>query len=290
MPSPETNWFSTHFQWHHAIHEMYNVQTVVMATFVIEDHMNFLVRVSWDPKILWPSLDSTRMATCTLNPPVRDPEILWPSWDSTRMATCTLHPSVKVSQDPEILWPSPDSTKKVTLKPLIKVSQDPETPWRSRGSTWTSTPDLGILWQGGAMCMCLYMYCPGMVRVSWDQGCSVTIHVLSRDHQSISGSQDTLTRGWSVPIHVLSRDGQSILGSRGTQTRAAMCMCLSVYCLGMVKVSWDLGILWQGAIHVLSWDGQSISGPQDTLIWGCSVHLPIHVLSQDGQSIVAVLL
>ena len=43
------------------------------------------------------------------------------------------------------------------------------------------------------------------------------IHVLSRDGQSISGSQDTLTGGGGsvhVPIHVLSWDGQIISGSR----------------------------------------------------------------------------
>ena len=59
--------------------------------------------------------------------------------------------------------------------------------------------DLGILWQGDALCMCPFMCCPGMVR----------------------GSGDTLTGECSVlvPIHVLSRDGQSILGSWDTLTR-----------------------------------------------------------------------
>ena len=101
----------------------------------------------------------------------------------------------------------------------------------------------------------------------------VPIHVLSRDRQGISGSRDTLTGGVHVPIHVLSRDGQSILGSWDTLTGGgeqcacthpctvpgwsgylgisgysdrgvhAVCMCPSMYCPGMVRVSWDLGIL-----------------------------------------------
>ena len=49
-----------------------------------------------------------------------------------------------------------------------------------------------------------------------------------------------------VPIHVLSRDGQGISGSRDTLTGGgggAVFMCPSMYCPGMVRVSWDLGIL-----------------------------------------------
>ena len=45
-----------------------------------------------------------------------------------------------------------------------------------------------------------------------------------------------------VPIHVLSWDGQSISGSRDT-LMGAVCMCPSMHCPGMVRVSWDLGIL-----------------------------------------------
>ena len=70
------------------------------------------------------------------------------------------------------------------------------------------------------------------------------IHVLSRDGQSILGSQDTLTGGGAVFIHVLSRDGQSILGSQDTLTGGGGgVQCSSMYSPGMVRVSWDLGIL-----------------------------------------------
>ena len=126
-------------------------------------------------------------------------------------------------------------------------------------------------------------------------GGAVPIHVLSRDGQSILGSRDTLTGGGAVPIHVLSRDGQSILGSRDTLTgeggggggcsahpctlpgwseylgisvysdRGGGVQCPSMYSPGMVRVSWDLGILRRGGggsvpVHVLSKDGQSTMG------------------------------
>ena len=102
------------------------------------------------------------------------------------------------------------------------------------------------------------MYCPGMVRVSRDLGildltggCSVhaPIHVLSRDGQSILGSRDTLTGECSVlvPIHVLSWDGQSISGSRdslsGGGAGGTVCIHPFMYCSGMIRVSWNLGIL-----------------------------------------------
>ena len=48
-----------------------------------------------------------------------------------------------------------------------------------------------------------------------------------------------------MPIHVLSRDGQSISGSQDTLTGGggAVYMCPSMYCPGMVRVSRDLKIL-----------------------------------------------
>ena len=47
-----------------------------------------------------------------------------------------------------------------------------------------------------------------------------------------------------VLIRELSRDGQSILGSRDTLTGGGGGGgCPFMYCLGMVRVSWDLGIL-----------------------------------------------
>ena len=59
-----------------------------------DEHMHTapLVRVSWDPEILWPFRDGTRMSTCTPDPFVRafqDPKIPWPPQDSARMNTCT---------------------------------------------------------------------------------------------------------------------------------------------------------------------------------------------------------
>ena len=106
------------------------------------------------------------------------------------------------------------------------------------------------------------------------------IHVLSRDGQSISGSQDTLTGGgggqctcahpctvpgWSEYLGISGysdRGGQCtcahpctvlgwsdylrISGSRDSLTGrggGAVYTCPSMYCPGMVRVSWDLGIL-----------------------------------------------
>ena len=67
-------------------------------------------------------------------------------------------------------------------------------------------------------------------------------------------------------IPVLSWNGQSILGSLDTLTRGAVGMCSSMYCLGMVRVSWELGIPWERKV-----------------VW--TVSLIILAPSQDGQSI-----
>ena len=70
-----------------------------------------------------------------------------------------------------------------------------------------------------------------------------------------------------------------------------MCLCPSMYCPGMVRVSQESRDTMTGGcsvlvpIHVASQDGQSISRSRDTLTGGCSVLVPIHVASQDGQSI-----
>ena len=76
------------------------------------------------------------------------------------------------------------------------------------------------------------------------------IHVLSRDGQSISGSQDTLTGGGGgcsvhVPIHVLSRDGQSISGFRDTLTGGVQCTCAHpCTVLGWSEYFGSYALLW----------------------------------------------
>ena len=150
--------------------------------------------------------------------------------------------------------------------------------------------DLGYF-DGGAVCVCPSMYCPGMVKVSRDLdrgvvSVHVPIHVLSRDGQSILGSRDTLTgRGEQCACTVPG--WSEYLGISGYSDRegGAVCLCPSMHCPGMVKVSQDLDrgvVSVHVPIHVMSWDGQSIPGSWDTLTGGCSVLVAIHVLSRDG--------
>ena len=72
--------------------------------------------------------------------------------------------------------------------------------------------DLGILWQGGAVCMCSRQYYPGILGYSDKRRC--TMHMFTP--VLYWRSWDTLTSG------------------------GAPCMCSRQYCTG------DLGILWQG--------------------------------------------
>ena len=57
-----------------------------------------------------------------------------------------------------------------------------------------------------------------------------------------------------MPIPVQSRDGQSISGSQDTLTRGVVCaVCPSRYNLGMVRVSLDPGYSDKGVVCVGAW-------------------------------------
>ena len=80
-----------------------------------------------------------------------------------------------------------------------------------------------------AVCMCPSVYCPGMVRVSWDLGI----------YSDRGGEQCACTHPCTVPRW------SGYLGISGYSDRGvhAVCMCPSMYCPGMIRVSWNLGIL-----------------------------------------------
>ena len=103
---------------------------------------------------------------------------------------------------------------------------------------------LGILGYSdneGAVCLCPSMYCPGMVRVSWDLG---------------------------------------ILWQGG-----AVCLCPSMYCPGMVRVSRDLGILWQGGAVCLCPSIRRRFWILDPIgISTCQFHIESFSWSGDGQT------
>ena len=130
--------------------------------------------------------------------------------------------------------------------------------------------DPRILWQRG---LCVVYAHPGTIP-GWSEylwvlgysdrrGCVCVCHailLLSSDGQSISGSQDTLTRGDCVWCMLILR---KVTGSQDTLTEGGGVPIR--YHPGMVRVSLDPGILWPKGgcvpIPLLSWDGQSIPGP-----------------------------
>ena len=75
----------------------------------------------------------------------------------------------------------------------------------------------------------------------------VPIHVLSWDGQSILGSRDTLTGGCMqcACAHPCTVPGWSeyLRISGYSAGEGAVCVCPSMYCPGMIRVSQDLGIL-----------------------------------------------